>query len=104
MSEIEHQISIYQEMIEKSDKLEKLMKNREFKELILKDLFENEAQRLVGALANVQEERKAAIIAELDMISRLRRHLLLIEQIKPQAEAAIRELQEAVLEDFIEAE
>lgn len=92
-----------QTFIDKAAKLEKLKGNKIFKELFLDEYCEKDVTRLVGALANVEDEVKPKVVAELEAISRFKSHMNFIEQMGHAATAKIAEIDEAIAEEQAEA-
>ncbi len=75
---IEHQISNAQVSIKFAEALERLKKNKDFKDTILKGYFEEEAIRLVhlkGAPDMQSDEAQKMIITQIDSIGSFRSYL-----------------------------
>ena len=96
--EIEVSMEDAKHAIELAEKLEKLMNNKQFKEVILEEYFKNEAVRLVGLKAdpNCQTpEWKQNIENSLMAISELRMFFMKIRWQANQAEAALEDAKNA---------
>lgn len=102
-TELQQDLNLAKELVAKGDKLAKLMKNREFKEIILEDYLKEEALRLTGILGQVTDEVRPKVIAELEAISKLQNHFRMIEAIAEQAKVRIADI-EAEIENIEEAE
>lgn len=103
--ELRKDLELAKELVVKGEKLTKLMKNREFKELILEDYLKEEALRLTGILGQVSEDVRPKVIAELEAISKLQNHFRMIEAFAEQAKERIKDI-EAELEaaDVVDAD
>ncbi len=92
LEQIEVSIDQAKDAIKKRDRLKRLIKNRDFKELIDDGYFEGEAVRLVHLKsdANVQdEEQQAYIVKGIDAIGFFRSYLRTIFQQGNAAETAL---------------
>lgn len=94
--QLEEQLKMYKDMANKFDKLQKLMKNREFKELILEDYLNKEPARLTSLLAHT--EHREAAVGELMAISRFGQHLQTCEMMFEQAKAQVAEIENELAE------
>lgn len=98
IEEIEISIDSAKRTIELGKSLEKLKKNKEFKEIILDGYFNKEAVRLVGLKRdpNCQDPvQQADIDQALNGISELQEHFRKIERFADQAEIALKDFEEA---------
>lgn len=73
LQEIEHTIEVLKQRQIKARKFEKLMSNREFRELILNDYLQDEPARLTSMLVHPQHREGA--ISQLMGIARFSEHL-----------------------------
>lgn len=87
-----------QKFIDKASDLEKLSKNSLFKKLFLEEYCEENALRLLDALANVDEETKPRVVAELEAISRFKSHITFITRMGESAKSKLIEIEEAISE------
>lgn len=95
MDQIELSIGQAEAVVEKRDWLKKLESNREFKKLILTELFEKEPVRLVDALSDpAMAPHQAAIQKRMLMISELKAWLRGVIAEGQMAENAVREARE----------
>lgn len=101
-TELQQDLDLAKELVAKGDKLAKLMKNREFKELVLEDYLKEEALRLTGILGQVADDVRPKVIAELEAISKLQNHFRMIELIAEQAKARMEEIKAAIEADEVE--
>lgn len=101
---IELSIDHSKQLISRKASLEKLIKNREFKTIILEGYFEKEAQRLVMLKSdpNMQsDESQKEIIKHIDSIGLLRQYFNGIRVLGNQAEKAL-VADEATKEEMLE--
>lgn len=101
IEELELSIEEAQRVITLRDKLIKLQKNKDFKEIFEKELLENYATNTVYALSNPNMQDKATqedLIKELEMIGRFRLFCSSIYQRGNYAEKAIYDNKEAIAE------
>lgn len=99
--EIELSITQAQEFIRRAEALERLYKNPDFQEIVVKGYFEREPIRLVHLKSdpNMQApDRQAGIIKEMDGIGSLRGYFQVIFMQGNQAQEAISESEEALEE------
>ena len=73
LSEIEYTIEVLKQRQVKARKFEKLMSNREFKELVIGDYLQDEPARLTTMLVHPQHREGA--ISQLMGIARFQEHL-----------------------------
>lgn len=81
-------------IIERAERFKKLMKNRDFKELILEGYCKEELTRLVDSLATVDEKIKVRIQNDIDAISHFKLFLAMPERFASQAEVHLAQLSE----------
>lgn len=87
--------------IAEMEALDRLMVNRDFKEIILEGLFKDEAARLVGlkAAAGTQsEQHQTFIMKSIDMIGSLQQYFNGIRQIGLTSQQSLRESEDALVE------
>lgn len=78
---LEQQIESKRHQIEQSNALERLMKNKDFQNIVVEGYFKQEAIRLVsakGARENQAPNIQADILRDMDGIGSFQRHLALI--------------------------
>ena len=87
VEQVEKGIADARSDIEMGDILERLYKNADFKKIILEGYLEEEALNMVRtrALVESSEDQSRHVLAEIDAISRLGRHLEIIQQKARQA-------------------
>lgn len=89
-TQIEISIEAAKDTIAKSERLERLYNNQDFKDIILEGYFKDEAVRLVGliedpAMEDDQEGLKRSMIG----VSALRRHFMVIHQMANQMRSTL---------------
>jgi hypothetical protein len=90
--EIEISIEAAREIVEKKDKLEKLLGDETFKEIFEEGYFKEEAARLTGLLTDPEfnnEEGRRTIVEDLVGISAARKYILNILRFGHQMERRI---------------
>lgn len=90
-----------------ADALERLAKNKDFKSLILTGYFEEEAVRLVALKAVPQmlgDDMQKKILTSIDGIGALTQYFSMINNVGTQAQIAIDEANEAIVEIGLEEE
>lgn len=94
---IELSIQEAEKNVEKAKRLQKLLSNRDFKEVILDGYFEKEAARLASALGDpTLAAHRSEIISSIDGIGRLQAYFRTVEQIGKMSTQAITEGREAL--------
>ena len=91
---VELSIKVAQEKVNKLNSLEKLLKNRDFKNLVLEGYFKEEAIRLVMAKSNPAlsaDTEQDKIITSINSIGEFSRYLSNTEQFGRMAKAALKE-------------
>ena len=92
-------------LVERGEALERLKSNRDFKKLILKDYFEQEAIRLVHLKADInQQDEKSQkfIVNQMDAIGNLHSYLQTVEFMAKRARVGLADNEETraeILED-----
>lgn len=101
IQEIEMGIEEAREYIERGEALERLYRNPDFQNIVVKGYFEREAVRLVhlkGDPAMRAPEHQAAIIQDMDGIAALHSHFRVILMQAQQMREAIQDGEEALEE------
>lgn len=97
LKELDYRIKAGKKMIDTGAALERLMNNRDFKEVILEGYFREEAIRLVSAKADVafqSEASQASIIKQIDAIGCVQDYLRLLQRYAAQAEKEVADHEE----------
>ena len=92
---LEHAKSV----VERKEALERLMENRDFKNIILDGYFEKEPMRLVSLLrddAFKSDEDQQSLLDDMKGISSFRQYLLGLKQLGSQMEITIRNHEEEI--------
>jgi len=100
--EIEISIEAAKGAVERKNKLERLLKDPDFKEVFEEGYFKNEAARLVSLLCDGDwrtEEKRAEIIDDMLGISSVRQYIMGVRQMGRHLERQIAE-SEAALEEL----
>lgn len=85
-----------QKMLDLKKSLDKLMKNRDFKNIVLEGYFEKEAQRLVMLKSDYtmqSPDNQAEIIKQIDSIGSFRQYLNMVRALGQQAEKSMDDLE-----------
>lgn len=90
-TEIEQATAMLQHRVQMGEALAKLMKNKEFKKIILESYLEQGAINTVRNLGKIKEEYKDQLVKEMEARSGLWKHL---DKIQEDAESAKLDLQE----------
>lgn len=77
---------------------EKLMKNKEFKKLILEGYCKDELLRLTALMAVVSTEQKERVVAEIEAIARFQQFVQMPIRVATQAKEHLEYLEEAEAE------
>lgn len=83
-------------MLDLKKSLDKLLKNRDFKAVIMDGYFEKEAQRLVFLKSEYtmqSEENQREIIKQIDSIGSLRQYFNMVRALGQQAEKSMEDLE-----------
>lgn len=92
IEQVELSLENAQRLVDQRDQLKKLMNNREFKKLILEDLFKEEPARLVAALGDpALKDAQDDIRQMMLMISNLQQHFNKIIMLGNMAETSVAE-------------
>lgn len=97
LNNLERDLKVAKDIAAKGEKLQKLLKNREFKELILEDYVKEETLRLHSLMAQFTGDQRKAVIAELDSISRFKMHINYLEQFALSAKDKAKEIEEEIV-------
>lgn len=102
LHEIEQNIKQCEEILADRPILERLYKNKDFKKIIIEGYLEKESNRIVGMMADSRYREEAASM--LTGMAHLRKHLNTLNQFFDQAEAQLKELEEARIEALTDGE
>lgn len=94
--EIEQGIKQCEKILEDRVILERLLKNEDFKKIIIEGYLEKESSRVVGMMADSRYREEAASM--LTGMAHLRKHLNSLDQFFDNAETQLRDLQQASVE------
>lgn len=100
-NEIEVSIAAARDAVERKDKIERLIKNPDFKAVFEDGYFKDEAARLVGLLADPEfesEEGRNRLLDDMMGISASRRYIVTALRIGRQMEAQIAASEDALTE------
>lgn len=101
---LEHQLAECQKAVERRDKIRKLCKNKEFKELILEYFMVQECARFVQISADptLKAENRADALALAQSAGHFKRWLTVQEQMGEHAESQLENLRGAIDEARID--
>ena len=92
LKEIEYTIEVLKQRQNKARKFEKLMSNREFKELILTDYLQDEPVRLTSMLVHPQHREGA--VSQLMGIARFNEHINYMQSLFAQVDKDLQDAEE----------
>ena len=92
LKEIEYTIEVLKQRQSKARKFEKLMSNREFKELILTDYLQDEPVRLTSILVHPQHREGA--VSQLMGIARFNEHINYMQSLFAQVDKDLQDAEE----------
>ena len=92
LKEIEYTIEVLKQRQSKARKFEKLMGNREFKELILTDYLQDEPVRLTSMLVHPQHREGA--VSQLMGIARFNEHINYMQSLFAQVDKDLQDAEE----------
>ena len=92
LKEIEYTIEVLKQRQSKARKFEKLMSNREFKELILTDYLQDEPVRLTSML--VHPQHREGSVSQLMGISRFNEHIQYMQSLFAQVDKDLQDAEE----------
>ena len=102
LQEIEQGIKQCEEILLDRAVLERLLKNKDFKKIIIEGYLEKESNRVVGMMADPRYREEAASM--LTGMAHLRKHLNSLDQFFDTAETQLKELHQASLESMVDGE
>lgn len=92
LKEIEYTIEVLKQRQIKARKFEKLMSNREFKELILTDYLQDEPVRLTSML--VHPQHRESTLSQLMGIARFNEHIQYMQSLFAQVDKDLQDAEE----------